>query len=103
MHFRFDNGYSVSVHFVRGNYCANDKTRAPDDLNQSPNAEVLIEAPDGTATTHGWQNPEQVAFLLSRTARRMSPRQKERAKAERELIRENTRAGMAPVAWNKGA
>ena len=85
-HMKFDNGWSVSVHWVEGNYSANDLRRNPHGLNQSPNAEVLIESPEGKCNTYGWQNPEQVAFLLSRTARRMSPRQKERAKADEERV-----------------
>jgi hypothetical protein len=83
----FDNAWSVSVHFVRGNYCANDTMRKPDDINSSPNAEVLITGPDGRETVHGWQNPEQVAFLLKRTAMRKSPAQLEHAKREREPLK----------------
>ena len=44
----FDNQWTVSVHWSAGNYCANRDARTPHDINESPNAEVLITKPNGT-------------------------------------------------------
>lgn len=73
-HLTFENGWTVSVQFGGGNYCANHdedvRMRDPD----SWNAEVAAWGPDhklidfGSDTVRGWQTPAAVLALLNAAA-----------------------------------
>ncbi|CAN7172835.1 hypothetical protein [Brevundimonas sp. LjRoot202] len=81
-HVTFENGWTVSVQFGRGNYSGNyDHTGAyADPVPASPTAEVaawpnggeMIALGDGD-TVLGWQTPEQVLALMNDIAARPIP------------------------------
>ena len=81
-HITFANGYTVSVQFGGGNYCANrnDPITAPRDAWEasgkkgSPDAEVAVWGPDDVMldwqgkwgdTVKGWQSPDDVLELMN--------------------------------------
>ncbi|MEM7416812.1 MAG: hypothetical protein AAF389_15000 [Gemmatimonadota bacterium] len=84
-HLSFPNGYTVSVQFGLGNYCANRNLESmPSDLvafdaqlgaQGCPDAEVAVWGPDGDMLhgpdgswddcVNGWQSPNEVAALIA--------------------------------------
>lgn len=71
-HITFSNGYTVSVQWSCGNYCANrNNTSTYLEGIKSPNAEVAAWDADGTwyvfdngDTVKGYQTPEQAAEFI---------------------------------------
>ena len=84
-HVTFANGWTVSVQFGPGNYCANrDMSIRNDDeaagKKGSPTAEVAAWPPDGELigfsdgdTVQGYQSPADVLDLLNRIAAMPTP------------------------------
>lgn len=83
-HVTFENGWTVSVQFGGGNYCANrdevqiGSERGRDTL-RSMDAETAVWGPDGKMlevagaegdTVQGWRSPAQVLELLNWAASR---------------------------------
>lgn len=83
-HVTFENGWTVSVQFGRGNYCDNRDWRGPNP--DDPSSVVFAQAPKSRTAevaawdangkwlsfesddVEGWQSPAQVLELLNRVA-----------------------------------
>lgn len=69
----FENGWTVSVQFGRGNYCDGQFTQPIGRDCSSPNAEVARWKGNGTidegaGNLRGWCDPEEVAAFIAATA-----------------------------------
>ena len=67
----FANGWTVSVRHGSFHYCDNKDRDQTKEWN-CPNAEVAVLMPDGEfdGDVKGWQTPDQVAAIITKTAER---------------------------------
>ena len=74
-HITFENGWTVSVQFGRGNYCDNRNISSMAPVPASRTAEVaawdsnvkMFEFEDGN-TVQGWMPPEEVLAFMNKIA-----------------------------------
>jgi len=74
-HITFENGWTVSVQFGRGNYCDNRNISSMVPVPASRNAEVAAWDPNGKMfefeednTVQGWMPPEEVLAFMNKIA-----------------------------------
>lgn len=74
-HITFENGWTVSVQFGRGNYCENYNFEEYGSAPPSQNAEIAAWGPNGEChyfdngdNVMGYQSPEQVLSFMNKVS-----------------------------------